>query len=110
MKPFANGCRDRHQAGQRFSQRRRFHAYEPAMPFSTETVVANHLLLSSTRHIHSLHFHSYPHNFSLTLPRSGKFCKILFAILAGSAVVYFTGAQRVPLWDRDEPWYAECSR
>jgi 4-amino-4-deoxy-L-arabinose transferase-like glycosyltransferase len=50
-------------------------------------------------------------NFSLTMPpRSGKFWIILSLILAGSAVVYFTGAQRVPLWDRDEPWYAECSR
>jgi 4-amino-4-deoxy-L-arabinose transferase-like glycosyltransferase len=44
------------------------------------------------------------------MPRSGKFWIILSLILAGSALVYFTGAQRVPLWDRDEPWYAECSR
>src|SRR5271154_275096 len=47
---------------------------------------------------------------STPMPRSAKFWIILSFILAGSAVVYFTGAQRVPLWDRDEPWYAECSR
>ena len=44
------------------------------------------------------------------MPRSKNFWLILSLILAGSAVVYFTGAQRVPLWDRDEPWYAECTR
>jgi len=42
--------------------------------------------------------------------RSVKFWKILCLILAGAGVVYFTGAKRVPLWDRDEGWYAECSR
>src|SRR5271170_5723266 len=44
------------------------------------------------------------------MPRSPNFWKILSAILLGAAAVYFAGAQRVPLWDRDEPWYAECSR
>jgi 4-amino-4-deoxy-L-arabinose transferase-like glycosyltransferase len=44
------------------------------------------------------------------MPRSAKFWKILLAILSGAAVVYFAGAHRVPLWDRDEPWYAECTR
>jgi 4-amino-4-deoxy-L-arabinose transferase-like glycosyltransferase len=44
------------------------------------------------------------------MPRSRSFWKILFAILVLAAIAYFTGATRVPLWDRDEPWYAECSR
>jgi 4-amino-4-deoxy-L-arabinose transferase-like glycosyltransferase len=44
------------------------------------------------------------------MPRSARFRPILLAILLGSAAIYFAGAQRVPLWDRDEPWYAECSR
>jgi 4-amino-4-deoxy-L-arabinose transferase-like glycosyltransferase len=82
------------------------------MLFGTKTVNENHLPLQTSpyRHVDSLHFQSHPHNFSQTMPRSGKFWIILSLILAGSAVVYFTGAQRVPLWDRDEPWYAECSR
>jgi 4-amino-4-deoxy-L-arabinose transferase-like glycosyltransferase len=44
------------------------------------------------------------------MPRSAKFWKLLCLILPGAAAVYFTGAKRVPLWDRDEPWYAQCSR
>lgn len=44
------------------------------------------------------------------MARSGRFWIILLLILAGCALVYFAGARRVPLWDRDEPWYAECSR
>ena len=42
--------------------------------------------------------------------RSSDFWKVLCLILLGAAAVYFIGAQRVPLWDRDEPWYAQCSR
>ena len=34
----------------------------------------------------------------------------LLAILAGAFGVYLIGNQRVSLWDRDEPRYAECSR
>src|ERR1700733_264337 len=44
------------------------------------------------------------------MPRSRNFWLILSAILFGSALVYLNGAHRVPLWDRDEPWYAQCSR
>ena len=31
-------------------------------------------------------------------------------LLLGSAAVYLVGNSRVPLWDRDEPRYAQCSR
>jgi 4-amino-4-deoxy-L-arabinose transferase-like glycosyltransferase len=31
-------------------------------------------------------------------------------LLLGAWAVYLVGDQRVGLWDRDEPWYAECSR
>jgi 4-amino-4-deoxy-L-arabinose transferase-like glycosyltransferase len=34
----------------------------------------------------------------------------LLGILAGAAGLYLLGNERVPLWDRDEPRYAECSR
>ncbi|MGD0771066.1 MAG: glycosyltransferase family 39 protein [Tepidisphaeraceae bacterium] len=44
------------------------------------------------------------------MPRSTKFWQILTAMLFGAALLYFLGAHRVPLWDRDEPWYAQCSR
>jgi len=44
------------------------------------------------------------------MPRSTKFWRILPAMLIGAALLYFLGAHRVPLWDRDEPWYAQCSR
>ncbi len=44
------------------------------------------------------------------MPRSAKFRKWFIAILLLAAVVDLTGAQRIPLWDRDEPWYAECTR
>jgi 4-amino-4-deoxy-L-arabinose transferase-like glycosyltransferase len=44
------------------------------------------------------------------MPRSAKFWNILVAMLFGATVLYFLGAERVPLWDRDEPRYAECSR
>jgi 4-amino-4-deoxy-L-arabinose transferase-like glycosyltransferase len=38
-------------------------------------------------------------------------CRVgLLAILAGAFGVYLIGNQRVSLWDRDEPRYAECSR
>jgi 4-amino-4-deoxy-L-arabinose transferase-like glycosyltransferase len=42
--------------------------------------------------------------------RSPRFWKFFILILVGAAVVDFAGAERVPLWDRDEPWYAQCSR
>jgi 4-amino-4-deoxy-L-arabinose transferase-like glycosyltransferase len=44
------------------------------------------------------------------MPRSRKFWIVLSGVLSLAAIVYFAGAQRVPLWDRDEPWYAQCSR
>jgi 4-amino-4-deoxy-L-arabinose transferase-like glycosyltransferase len=44
------------------------------------------------------------------MPRPSNFWKMMCLILLGAAAVYFTGAKRVPLWDRDEPWYAQCSR
>jgi 4-amino-4-deoxy-L-arabinose transferase-like glycosyltransferase len=34
----------------------------------------------------------------------------LLSVIAGAAMVYLLGNNRVPLWDRDEPRYAECSR
>jgi 4-amino-4-deoxy-L-arabinose transferase-like glycosyltransferase len=34
----------------------------------------------------------------------------LFCIVAGAAALYLLGNERIPLWDRDEPRYAECSR
>jgi 4-amino-4-deoxy-L-arabinose transferase-like glycosyltransferase len=45
-----------------------------------------------------------------SMPCSARFWKIFVLILAGAAVIDFAGAKRVPLWDRDEPWYAQCSR
>jgi 4-amino-4-deoxy-L-arabinose transferase-like glycosyltransferase len=44
------------------------------------------------------------------MTRSPRFWKIFALILAGAAIIDFAGAKRVPLWDRDEPWYAQCSR
>jgi 4-amino-4-deoxy-L-arabinose transferase-like glycosyltransferase len=44
------------------------------------------------------------------MPRSASFWKILSAILLGATVVFLLGARRVPLWDRDEPRYAQCTR
>jgi 4-amino-4-deoxy-L-arabinose transferase-like glycosyltransferase len=41
---------------------------------------------------------------------AAKFWRILVLILAGALLVYTVGNQRVGLWDRDEPRYAECSR
>jgi 4-amino-4-deoxy-L-arabinose transferase-like glycosyltransferase len=34
----------------------------------------------------------------------------LLCIVAGAAALYLLGNERIPLWDRDEPRYAECSR
>src|ERR1700728_4085660 len=45
-----------------------------------------------------------------TMALRARFWKIYFWILLGGAAVYLIGAQRVPLWDRDEPWYAQGSR
>jgi 4-amino-4-deoxy-L-arabinose transferase-like glycosyltransferase len=44
------------------------------------------------------------------MPRSAHFWKTLLALLFAATVLYLLGARRVPLWDRDEPRYAECSR
>jgi 4-amino-4-deoxy-L-arabinose transferase-like glycosyltransferase len=44
------------------------------------------------------------------MARSVRFWKIFCLILIGAGLIYFAGARRVPLWDRDEPWYAQCSR
>jgi 4-amino-4-deoxy-L-arabinose transferase-like glycosyltransferase len=34
----------------------------------------------------------------------------LLGVIAGVGIAYLLGNNRVPLWDRDEPRYAECSR
>ena len=44
------------------------------------------------------------------MPRSPRFWKTLFILLVAAAALYLLGARNVPLWDRDEPRYAECSR
>ena len=41
---------------------------------------------------------------------AAKFWRILLLILSGALLVYLVGNQRVGLWDRDEPRYAECAR
>ncbi|MGD0541464.1 MAG: glycosyltransferase family 39 protein, partial [Tepidisphaeraceae bacterium] len=44
------------------------------------------------------------------MPRSARFWKVLLALLFAATVLYLLGARSVPLWDRDEPRYAQCSR
>jgi 4-amino-4-deoxy-L-arabinose transferase-like glycosyltransferase len=41
---------------------------------------------------------------------AARFRLILAFILLGACAVYLIGNQRTGLWDRDEPWYAQCSR
>jgi 4-amino-4-deoxy-L-arabinose transferase-like glycosyltransferase len=44
------------------------------------------------------------------MPRSARFWKTLTILLSAAAILYLIGARSVPLWDRDEPRYAQCSR
>jgi 4-amino-4-deoxy-L-arabinose transferase-like glycosyltransferase len=44
------------------------------------------------------------------MSRSARFWILFIILLAGAWALYLVGDQRVALWDRDEPWYAECSR
>ncbi|MDP9174796.1 MAG: glycosyltransferase family 39 protein [Planctomycetota bacterium] len=44
------------------------------------------------------------------MSQAARFWKILSIILICAFSLYLLGNQRVPLWDRDEPRYAECSR
>jgi len=44
------------------------------------------------------------------MPRSARFWKTLIVLLLAATVLYLLGARSVPLWDRDEPRYAQCSR
>ena len=41
--------------------------------------------------------------------RRGHAVRILL-VLVGATIVYLVGNARVPLWDRDEPRYAQTSR
>src|SRR5688572_30128227 len=46
------------------------------------------------------------------MPRTSRrrHARHLLVILAGATVLYLIGNGRVPLWDRDEPRYAQTSR
>jgi 4-amino-4-deoxy-L-arabinose transferase-like glycosyltransferase len=39
-----------------------------------------------------------------------RFKATLAAILFGAGIVFLIGNNRTALWDRDEPWYAQCTR
>jgi len=44
------------------------------------------------------------------MSRSRRFWILFILLLLGAWGLFLIGDQRVGLWDRDEPWYAQCSR